>query len=518
MIQKKSGVLAFILKKYDSTDFVRFKKAQYIFIFSSSILAGLLALTTFAGVAMSHERFGEVAVSSSLLASFMIITIILIKLGRVEYAANTLAFAACFVATAGFLNRPFYVAGVSMGVFMHLNIAYATLYCSTGISALILAVFAVTHTYFYFWIAKPQATGVLTQIAGSTYIDALVTLSLIFILGIATSKFLNKAVDTAIEESDKNRENYSKIKSLIDTIKNTVNELKHSLVDNHSITLKYSDNAQSQAASMEELSSTLEEISAGTDSVTEAAEDQSNSIDNLIESINNLSDSIESIEKYGTDMRNTLSEFLRMAGRGSEASGTLDSINKKIVQNSSNITVVITIIEDFFDKINLLSLNASIEAARAGEHGRGFAVVAEEIGKLADHSTQELNHIAGLIETNKNDAEKGNVIINEILAFISSVTSSLDSLQEKGMTTLTALEHQKKLKADMNSRAAVANQKTEIITISMQEQQRAIEGIASAIDDTSKTVQENADNTEVLRRNSESLQNLALSLESSIES
>ena len=63
----------------------------------------------------------------------------------------------------------------------------------------------------------------------------------------------------------------------------------------------------------------------------------------------------------------------------------------------------------------------------------------------------------------------------------------------------------------------MAKEKTEIITISMREQQRAIEGIASAIDDTSKTVQENADNTEVLRKNSEALQDVASSLESRIE-
>lgn len=518
MNNKKRGALGFILRKYDSSDFVRLKKAQFIFIFSASILTGLLSLTAFAAFSMSSERFGEIAVSASLLSAFMIITIILIKAGKVEYAANTLAFAACFVAAVGFVNRPFYVAGASMGVFMHLDMAYATLYCSTFISGIILIIFIATHTYFYFWIAKPEATGVLVQTASSTYIDALITLTLIFILGIVTSKFLNTAVNIAVEESEKNRENYSRIKSLIDTIKNTVTELKESINKNHKITVKYSDNAQSQAASMEELSATLEEISAGTDSVTNAAENQKESIENLIESINNLSVSIESIEEYGTDMRRNLSEFLQMAEKGSRASGTLDDINKKILRNSSDITVVITIIEDFFDKINLLSLNASIEAARAGEHGRGFAVVAEEIGKLADHSSQELGRIADLIETNKGDAEKGNDVINEMLEFIQSLTSSLDSLQEKGMTTIAALENQKKLKSDMNSRAAIAREKTEIITISMKEQQRAIEGIASAIDDTSKTVQENADNTLELKKSAEELAHIASNLEEKIES
>lgn len=70
------------------------------------------------------------------------------------------------------------------------------------------------------------------------------------------------------------------------------------------------------------------------------------------------------------------------SGRGS--SGSLDDINKKILTNSNDIRSITGIIDDFFERINLLSLNASIEAARAGEHGRGFAVVADEIGKLAE--------------------------------------------------------------------------------------------------------------------------------------
>jgi methyl-accepting chemotaxis protein len=86
------------------------------------------------------------------------------------------------------------------------------------------------------------------------------------------------------------------------------------------------------------------------------------------------------------------------------------------------------------------------------------------------------------------------------------------------MTTIAALENQRKLKSDMNARAAIAREKTEIITISMKEQQRAIEGIASAIDDTSKTVQENADNTLELKGSAEELSHIALNLEEKIQS
>lgn len=507
-----------ILAKYSEKDFVRYKKAQFTFIFAASIAVSLIVLTGFAFIFFDAERFRQLLISASLLFTSCIVITILVKAGKMEFATGFMAYIACVIAVAGFLKRPYYVAGASMGVFMHLDLAYATLYCSPLISLSILLIFIATHTYFYFFIAKPQATWFLVETVNATFIDGIITLTLIFILGYVTSRFLNRAVDTAVNESQKNEKNFSRISSLMETIKTTIAELNESITGNLSIITKYSDNAQSQAASMEELSATVEEISAGTDSVTRATFDQKNSIEELISSINTLSESINSIEIYGGRMKETFLSFMTKARKGSEASSLLDSINQKILRNSNDMTEVITIIEEFFDKINLLSLNATIEAARAGEHGRGFAVVAEEIGKLADHSTQELNRIGELINKNKSDSNESNTIISQILAFINEIMSSLDSLQDTAISTIKALEEQKKLKSDMDDKSKITKEKTEQINIAMKEQQVAVEGIALAIDDTSKTIQENADNTKVLQDSADTLKRISSALEEKINS
>lgn len=507
------SIINMILIRYSEKDFVRYKKAQYTFIFAASIAASLIILTAFAFFSFDAERFRQLIISVSLLFTSCIIIVALVKAGRMEIAAAFMAYTACIIAAAGFLKRPYYVAGASMGVFMHLDLAYATLYCSPIISLSILLIFVTTHTYFYYFIAKPQASWFLGETVNATYIDGIITLTLIFILGYVTSRFLNRAVDTAVEESKKNEENFFRISSLMDTIKMTIAELNESISGNLSIITKYSDNAQSQAASMEELSATVEEISAGTDSVTKATFDQKSSIEELISSINSLSESINSIELSGGKMKDTFLSFMQKAKKGSDASGMLDSINRKILGNSNDMTEVITIIEEFFDKINLLSLNATIEAARAGEHGRGFAVVAEEIGKLADHSTQELNRIKELINKNKSDSNESSSIISQILAFINDITSSLDSLQETAISTIKALEEQKKLKADMDEKSKITKAKTEQINIAMKEQQVAVEGIALAIEDTSKTIQQNADNTRGLQDSADNLKRISSALE-----
>jgi len=510
------GLLNFFLKKYSPDTIVRYKKAQYVFLFSLSLLIGMIILNIFGFFFLDSARMIEVSKSSLILVSTCIIIIILVKFGKMEMAANILAFSACLIASIGFLNRPYYLSGVTMGVFMHVALAYATLYCSFMVSTILLLIFIVTHTYKYIFLAKPVATGVFIQIADSTFIDGIITITLIYIVGTATSRFLNRAVINLKSESEKNKENYSQIKSLITAIKNAVIELNDSINKNFNIITNYSDNVQSQAASMEELSATVEEISAVTESVSKSTDYQKQSIEDLSASIHTLSASIDSIENYGSSMKETLVSFFNNAKKGSQASGTLDSINKKILRNSNDITLVITIIEEFFDKINLLSLNAAIEAARAGEHGRGFAVVADEIGKLADHSTQELKRIADLIETNKKDAIEGNTVINQILGFINETMTSLDTLQQNAATIVKALEQQKQFKNDLDIKTKTVIEQSEMINNSMKEQQSAVEGIVLAIEDTGKTIQQNSDNTTILKESADRLKLLSSQIEKEI--
>ena len=69
-----------------------------------------------------------------------------------------------------------------------------------------------------------------------------------------------------------------------------------------------------------------------------------------------------------------------------------------IREASSNISSILSAIENIANQTNLLALNAAIEAARAGESGRGFAVVADEVRALAAQSTKAANETAKLIE------------------------------------------------------------------------------------------------------------------------
>jgi methyl-accepting chemotaxis protein len=70
---------------------------------------------------------------------------------------------------------------------------------------------------------------------------------------------------------------------------------------------------------------------------------------------------------------------------------------EKVRDLSVQIKSVVEALNDFTERTNLLSMNASIEAAHAGTAGRGFAVIALEIKKLAAASAERAAKIAELI-------------------------------------------------------------------------------------------------------------------------
>ena len=448
-----------ILGGYDErTEYVSAKKAQFLFWFYI-IYCGLFLLFPFVFILVGKSDYTlRAMVMAWPQVACLAAAMWLLKNKKLRSSANLMGIVAFLISSAGFLMRPFPSNAVSLAYFMFAALSFGLFFCSYWLAVTFYVCDIVLATGYYVLVTLPSLGGqpqIVADSARSMAIDLPIALTLTFIIGISSTKIVNRALQIMGEQMKENRRQSEANEALVHTIREVSDRLSASIAKTSEIIANFSDNAQSQAASVEELTATIEEISAGTESTKAATDEQNGSVSKLAESIESLSASIDLMETYGQQISIVFDDFLEMAREGQDSSQKLDSTNREITASSNEILSVVTIIEEFFDKIKMLSLNATIEAARAGEYGRGFAVVAAEIGKLSDDSAKELSQISALIEKNKQDVEKGNAVITEIITFIQTLLHGAAGIQQKTKDILDEIAKQKSLKDEMNERTAV---------------------------------------------------------------
>ena len=139
------------------------------------------------------------------------------------------------------------------------------------------------------------------------------------------------------------------------------------------------DQANQQAAAVQETSASLEEMTANVRQTLDAAQH-----------CDELMQKAEQVVVSGTASMNQMVEAIQ----GIKASADQTS---KIVKT----------IDEIAFQTNLLALNAAVEAARAGDAGKGFAVVAEEVRSLAGRAATAARETGQLIEDSVAQAEAG---------------------------------------------------------------------------------------------------------------
>ncbi len=255
-------------------------------------------------------------------------------------------------------------------------------------------------------------------------------------------------IDVAIESSSHVMETKTLIESL-----GTLRDNLHSIVEKINTNMaglgekigETTGNAERVSGDMRQIADSMGGLAESTTSLAENVQDINTNVIEMdgmvttaVETTNVLKQSTVAMTEANANARQCIDDISHSSSKSVEA---VNNISQSI--NDTNVAVerindMVKLITDIAGQTNLLSLNASIEAARAGESGRGFAVVAEEIGKLANDSSQSATEIrdvvakiSALSSNCVSQADSVKVIIDEEQKLLSQAMEQFDALNDE---------------------------------------------------------------------------------------
>lgn len=303
-----------------------------------------------------------------------------------------------------------------------------------------------------------------------------------------------------------------KIRNVVVNVKETSNSLVEFTKQMSGTSSMFSENAQNQAASAEEITATIEEVSAGIDSIAVGAEEQFKNMTSLMEHMHDLSIAINEMGDMIKESTGLTEAIITQVEAGKVSLSQMNNSMIKINESSSEITNIVNIIRDISDQINLLSLNAAIEAARAGDAGRGFAVVADEISKLADQTAGSIKDIDTLIKVNDKEIGTGMQNVNAVVEGISSIIEGVTATGEIMSRIFESMQKQLKSNEVVNREADVVKIRSDEIRSATSEQKVAVSEIVRSISNVNDVIQASAAETEQMTGTSVEITNATAGL------
>ncbi len=180
----------------------------------------------------------------------------------------------------------------------------------------------------------------------------------------------------------------------------------------------------------EEMNHSIKQVAEGSSDLARRAESQAASLEETAATMDKMTRTIDLNAKSARKAEDLASDTRDQAVKGHAVVEDAVTAMGGIEESSTKITDIISVIDSIAFQTNLLALNAAVEAARAGDAGKGFAVVASEVRTLAQRSSEAAKDITDLINVSSEKVKDGVQLVNATGVALNDITTAVTAFSE----------------------------------------------------------------------------------------
>lgn len=220
---------------------------------------------------------------------------------------------------------------------------------------------------------------------------------------------------------------------------------------------KMAISAASQNEEANRATERVSEMSETGSKVAETAVNQGKMVMQVSAAMGEMTKAVEEMTQAVTIATEQGLQTLEAADEGNRSIAATDEGMRAIAESSEQISEIIGVITEIAEQTKLIALNAAIKVAHSGAHGahgKGFTVFADEVGKLAQRSSEAAKEITQLIKDSTALVDEGSRLTGESRL-------ALEKIDEVGKVNMEAIEEISKTAEIMAGSAQEVQKQTE---------------------------------------------------------